>query len=74
MFGQGGLGLASPSASLQPKEITFSEFVQRVEVRAASTAYFLLGGAARPATAVRVTDGLDDILPSTMQVYLVRVQ
>jgi hypothetical protein len=74
IFGQGGLGRLTPSVALEPKEITFSEFVQRVEVRAASTAYFLLGGADRPATAVRVTDGLDDILPSTMQVYLVRVK
>ena len=74
IFGQGGLGRLTPSVQLEPKQITFSEFVQRVEVRAASTAYFLLGGADRPATAVRVTDGLDDVLPSTMQVYLVRVK
>ncbi|MCH7715229.1 MAG: hypothetical protein IH876_03780, partial [Gemmatimonadetes bacterium] len=49
-------------------------FLQRVEVRDASTAYFLLGGGNRPATAVRVTDGTDEELAAHMQVYLVRVR
>ena len=64
----------SASARLKPAEITFSEFLERVDVRAASTAYFLIGGANRPATALRVRDTTDEELPTSMQVYLVRVQ
>ena len=74
IFGLGGLGGTSSSAQLQPAPVVFSEFLQRVEVRDASTAYFLLGGGNRPATAVRVTDGTDEELAAHMQVYLVRVR
>ncbi|MCH7489836.1 MAG: hypothetical protein IID05_03985, partial [Gemmatimonadetes bacterium] len=74
IFGLGGLGGTSSSAQLQPAPVVFSEFLRRVEVRDASTAYFLLGGGNRPATAVRVTDGTDEELAAHMQVYLVRVR
>ena len=64
----------SRSSRLEPSSVTFSEFMRDVDVRAGSTAYFLVGGADRPATAVRVRDTADGELPSFMQIYLVRVQ
>ncbi|MCH7716745.1 MAG: Ig-like domain-containing protein, partial [Gemmatimonadetes bacterium] len=67
IFGPGGFGTTHSSAQLQPTLIVFSDFLQRVEVRDASTAYFLLGGGNRPATAVRVTDGTDEELAAHMQ-------
>ncbi|MCZ6916789.1 MAG: hypothetical protein O7I93_08435 [Gemmatimonadetes bacterium] len=62
------------SARLVPFDITFSSFTETVDVRGSSAAYYLLSGASRPATAVRVRDRLDGQLPGFMQVFLVRVQ
>ena len=68
---RGGLGT---SARLVPEAITFSEFLELVDVRAGNTAYFLLGGSNRPATAVRVRDATDEELPASMQAYILRVR
>ena len=62
------------SARLVPFDITFENFTEVVDVRGSSTAYYLLGGANRPATAVRVRDRLDAQLSSFMQIFLVRIQ
>ncbi len=66
------VGLPS-SASLDPIMIDFTSFARDVSVRAASTAYFLLTGAALSPTAVRVRDQADGLLPPNMQVFLVRI-
>jgi hypothetical protein len=66
------VGLPS-SAKLNPIMIDFTDFARDVDVRAASTAYFLLAGAAQSATAVRVRDRADGLLPPNMQVFLVRI-
>ncbi len=62
------------SAHLKPREQQFTSFVQNVQVRAGSTAYFRLSGAGRPNTLVRVRGASEAILPSTMQVWVVRLQ
>jgi hypothetical protein len=61
------------SAKLKPIMIDFADFARDVDVRAASTAYFVLTGAAQSATAVRVRDQADGRLPPNMQVFLVRI-
>ena len=43
-----------PEAHLEPRMRTFGNFTQTVQVRGGSTAYFLVSGADRPATAVKV--------------------
>ncbi len=53
--------------------IDFTNFARDVDVRAASTAYFVLTGAAQSPTAVRVRDQADGRLPLNMQVFLVRI-
>jgi hypothetical protein len=62
------------SARLQPGERGFANFTDEVTVRAGSTAYFRISGAARPATAVQVSDPAGNGLPSHMQVWVVRLQ
>lgn len=59
---------------LLPRERTFSTFEDEVEVRGASTAYYLLSGANRPATSVEMTTLEDEPLPSPMQVWVVRMR
>jgi hypothetical protein len=66
------VGLPS-SAKLDPIMIDFTDFARDVDVRAASTAYFVLTGAAQFPTAVRVRDQADGRLPPNMQVFLVRI-
>ena len=63
-----GGGLPS-SASLDPIGIGFINFACDVDVRAASTAYFVLAGAAQSPAAVRVPDQADGRLPPNMQVF-----
>jgi hypothetical protein len=62
------------SAQLNPRERTFSTFNDNVQVRAGSTAYFRVSGAGRPATLLRVRGTGEAILPSNMQVWVVRMQ
>lgn len=66
----GGL---SATARLDPIRIVFTNFARDVDVRAASTAYFVLAGDVRSPTAVRVRDQADGQLPPNMQVFLVRI-
>ncbi|MCH8144826.1 MAG: hypothetical protein IIA55_08930 [Gemmatimonadetes bacterium] len=67
-----GGGLPS-SARLDPIRIVFTNFARDVDVRAASTAYFVLAGNVQSPTAVRVRDQADGQLPPNMQVFLVRI-
>lgn len=67
-----GGGLSS-SAKLDPIRIVFTNFDRDVDVRAASTAYFVLAGDVQSPTAVRVRDQADGQLPPNMQVFLVRI-
>ncbi len=69
---QGG---ALPATSrLVPIVVLFNNSVRDVDVRAASTAYFLLSGAVSAPTAIRVRTQADLVLPSTVQVFVVRIQ
>lgn len=61
-------------AALQPRARTFGDFMDDVTVRSASTAFFDVSAAARPATAIAVTDFAGQDLPGTFQVFIVRVQ
>lgn len=61
------------SARLDPIRIVFTDFARDVDVRAASTAYFVLAGDVQSPTAVRVRDRADGQLPPNMQVFLVRI-
>lgn len=67
-------GSRQEAARLQPYQRSFSDFSDDVSVRAGSTAYFLVGGADRPATAIRATDRSDQSLPGEMQLWVVRLQ
>ena len=53
--------------------LVFTNFARDVDVRAASTAYFVLAGNVQSPTAVRVRDQADGQLPPNMQVFLVRI-
>jgi len=61
------------SAKLDPIRIVFTNFARNVDVRAASTAYFVLAGDVQSPTAVRVRDQADGQLPPNMQVFIVRI-
>lgn len=63
-----------PESELLPRARTFGDFSDDVSVRSASTAFFDVSGAGRPATAIRVTDQADEALPGTFQVFIVRVE
>jgi hypothetical protein len=62
------------TARLEPTSLGFATFDVARNVRAGSSAYFLLGSAARPATAVRARSDTDAQLPATMNLWIVRVQ
>ena len=66
-------GLVIP-ARLQPTEVGFAAFDLARNVRAGSSAYVRISGTARPATAVRVRSSTDTALPTSMNVWLVRLQ
>ncbi len=73
--------LSDPSApwgsdgmDFRPPERTFGEFEETVEVRPASSAYFLLSGDGRPATAVQVRSETGGEAPDHLQVWVVRVE
>ena len=61
-------------AHLQPRERSFSAFVDPVSVRAGSSAYFLVSGAGRPAASIRARDISDNTLPSIMRMWVVRLR
>ena len=64
----------SPAARLAPRAWAFADFQDDFSVRAASSAFFDLSGAGRPATAVRIRDQGGNLLPAFFQVWIVRVE
>ena len=62
------------SARLTPRARAFADFQDDFSVRAASSAFFDLSGAGRPATAVRIRDQSGNLLPDFFQVWIVRVE
>ena len=62
------------SGHLIPRMRTFGAFNDPVLVRAGSTAYFVVSGANRPATGIRIRDANDGPLPANMRVWVVRAQ
>lgn len=63
-----------PEARLQPRVRAFSDFNQSVQVRAGSTAYFLVSGADRPSTAIRVRSPSGGYLSPSTQIWVVRTR
>jgi hypothetical protein len=63
-----------PQARLAPRARGFQNFLDGVQVRAGSSAYFLMGGANRPSTAIRVRSSTGGLLDPTMQVWVVRTR
>lgn len=59
---------------LEPVVRGFQDFTASFNVRAASTAYFLVSSTGRPATAIRARGVSDGVLPSVMQYWVVRLQ
>jgi hypothetical protein len=64
----------NPAARLTPRARAFAAFQDDFSVRAASSAFFDLSGAGRPATAVRIQDQSGNPLPGFFQVWIVRVE
>ena len=64
----------SSAARLTPRARSFADFQDDFSVRAASSAFFDLSGAGRPATAVRIRDQSGNLLPDFFQVWIVRVE
>ena len=62
------------SGRLAPRLRTFGTFNDPILVRGGSTAYFVVSGASRPATGIRVRDASDGPLPGIMRVWVVRAQ
>jgi hypothetical protein len=62
------------NARLAPRDRQFAPFTDQITVRGGSSAYFVLSGAGRSATALRIRDITDAQLPLGMQVWIVRVQ
>jgi len=62
------------SGRLSPRMRTFGMFSDPILVRGGSTAYFVVSGANRPATGIRVRDASDGPLPANMRVWVVRAQ
>jgi hypothetical protein len=63
-----------PTAQLRPREKGFTGFLEEASVRAGSTAYYLINGNGRPATALSVQGAGGGALPLGMQVWIVRLQ
>lgn len=61
-------------AQLHPRARGFANFSDDFSVRGGSSAYFLISGAGRPATAVEAVSQSGASLPAFMQVWVVRVQ
>jgi hypothetical protein len=60
--------------TLVPRQNSFANFSVATNVRAASSAYFIVAGDSRQATAIRARDATDRFLPSHMQVWVVRMR
>ena len=67
-------GALPGSAALEPSVLSFGDFSSVVSLRSSSTAFYTIGGAGRPATALRVRDAADAQLPSHMQIFVVRTK
>jgi hypothetical protein len=63
-----------PAAHLVPRERAFASFNDQVSVRAGSTAYFLVTGQGRSATAIRMRDLSNAPLPANMRLWVVRIR
>ena len=63
-----------PVTHLLPRDRPFGAFSDQIAVRGGSTAYFLVSGAGRPATGIRMRDLSDGTLPSVMRLWVVRTQ
>jgi len=59
---------------LSPYVRSFGTFSDAIQVRGGSTAYFVVSGANRSATGIRVRDASDGPLPGIMRVWVVRAQ
>ena len=64
----------TPASRLAARARAFADFQDDFSVRAASSAFFDLSGTGRPATAVRIRDQTDSLLPDFFQVWIVRVE
>ncbi len=64
----------APEARLEPRVRAYDDFTQGVQVRGGSTAYFLVSGANRPSTAIKVRGLGGGFLGPTMQVWVARVR
>jgi hypothetical protein len=63
-----------PETHLQPRQRSFASFVESASVRSGSTAYFLVSGNSRPATALSVQLPSGGALPPHVRVWVVRVE
>jgi hypothetical protein len=61
-------------AQLIPRERSFGTFTDNVSIRAGSTAYFRVSGVGHPSAAIRAVDPNGGALPSTMRMWIVRLQ
>lgn len=68
------VALFGQNAPLQPRARGFTAFVDNLQVRASSSAYYDISGPTRPATAIRVRDSFGAPPPNHIQVWIVRVQ
>jgi hypothetical protein len=63
-----------PETHLRPRQRSFASFVESASVRSGSTAYFLVSGNSRPATALSVQLPSGGALPQHVRVWVVRVE
>jgi hypothetical protein len=63
-----------PMLQLAPRERSFGTFTDNVSIRAGSTAYFRVSGVGHPSAAIRAADPAGGALPSTMRMWVVRLQ
>ncbi|MGI9626121.1 MAG: Ig-like domain-containing protein [Longimicrobiales bacterium] len=61
-----------PTAQLTPRSRSFSGFSNNVQVRAGSTAYFLVGGSARSPVAIKALESGDNLSSNNHQMFIVR--
>ncbi len=63
-----------PEARLTPRARGFADFAQSLQVRGGSSAYFLVSGANRPSTAIRMRSATGGFLDPSVQVWVVRTR
>lgn len=63
-----------PDARLDPMEETFGDFTRSFQVRGGSSAYIVVSGSSRPATAIRALEPDGSTLRQVMQMWVVRMQ